>query len=54
MNHDIVMARLARHIADPRLLVIIRRFLQAGMLSGGVHVERQEGTPQGGSLAADR
>ncbi|QVM84212.1 group II intron reverse transcriptase/maturase [Novosphingobium decolorationis] len=51
VNHDIVMARLARHIADPRLLVIIRRFLQAGMLSGGVHVERQEGTPQGGPLS---
>lgn len=51
VNHDIAMARLARHIADPRLLVVVRRFLQAGMLSGGVHVERQEGTPQGGPLS---
>lgn len=36
VNHDIAMARLVRLIADPRLLVIIRRFLQTGMLSGGV------------------
>jgi RNA-directed DNA polymerase len=51
VNHDIAMARLARHIADTRLLAIVRRFLQAGMLSAGVHVERQEGTPQGGPLS---
>jgi RNA-directed DNA polymerase len=51
VNHDIAMARLARHIADPRLLAIVRRFLQAGMLSAGLHVERQEGTPQGGPLS---
>jgi RNA-directed DNA polymerase len=51
VNHDIAMARLARYIAAPRLLAIIRRFLQAGMLSAGVHVERQEGTPQGGPLS---
>lgn len=51
VNHDIAMARLARHIGDTRLLVIIRRFLKAGMLSNGLHVERQEGTPQGGPLS---
>jgi len=51
VNHDILMARLARHIGDKRLLRIIRRFLQAGMMSEGVCVERQEGTPQGGPLS---
>lgn len=51
VNHDIAMDRLARHIADRRLLAIIRRFLQAGMLSGGASVERLEGTPQGGPLS---
>jgi len=51
VNHDILMARLARHIGDKRLLRIIRRFLQAGMMSEGVCVERHEGTPQGGPLS---
>lgn len=51
VNHDVAMSRLARRIGDKRLLGIIRRFLQAGMLANGVHVERQEGTPQGGPLS---
>ncbi|MEK7730540.1 MAG: group II intron reverse transcriptase/maturase [Planctomycetota bacterium] len=51
VNHDILMARLARRIADKRLLRIIRRFLQAGMMHEGVCVERYEGTPQGGPLS---
>ena len=51
VNHDILMARLARHVADKRLLRIIRRFLRAGLLQQGVCVERHEGTPQGGPLA---
>jgi RNA-directed DNA polymerase len=51
VNHDIAMARLARRIGDTRLLGIIRRFLKAGMLSNGLHVERHEGTPQGGPLS---
>jgi RNA-directed DNA polymerase len=51
VNHDIAMSRLAQRIGDTRLLGIIRRFLQAGMLTDGVHVERQEGTPQGGPLS---
>ncbi|MER9058395.1 group II intron reverse transcriptase/maturase [Mesorhizobium sp. M0910] len=51
VNHDVTMSRLARRIGDKRLLGIIRRFLQAGMLANGVHVERQEGTPQGGPLS---
>ncbi len=51
VNHDILMARLARRIADKRLLRIVRRFLEAGMMQNGVHVERREGTPQGGPLS---
>jgi RNA-directed DNA polymerase len=51
VNHDILMARLARRIGDKRLLRIIRRFLQAGMMADGVCVERHEGTPQGGPLS---
>jgi RNA-directed DNA polymerase len=51
VNHDILMARLARRIGDKRLLRIIRRFLQAGMMCNGVCSERTEGTPQGGPLS---
>jgi RNA-directed DNA polymerase len=51
VNHDILMARLARRLGDKRLLRIIRRFLQAGMMADGVCVERHEGTPQGGPLS---
>ena len=51
VNHDILMARLARRIADKRLLRIVRGFLQAGMMHEGVCIERYEGTPQGGPLS---
>jgi RNA-directed DNA polymerase len=51
VNHDILMARLARRIGDKRLLRIVRRFLEAGMMQGGVCIERYEGTPQGGPLS---
>jgi RNA-directed DNA polymerase len=51
VNHDILMARLARHVADKRLLRIVRRFLEAGIMLEGVCVRREEGTPQGGPLS---
>jgi RNA-directed DNA polymerase len=51
VNHDILLSRIARGIGDKRLLLIIRRFLQAGMLQNGVCVAREEGTPQGGPLS---
>lgn len=51
VNHDVLMARLARRIGDRRLLRIVRRFLEAGMMQHGVCVERHEGTPQGGPLS---
>lgn len=51
VNHDILMSRLARKIKDKRLLKIIRRFLQSGIMRNGVCIERHEGTPQGGPLS---
>lgn len=51
VNHDILMARLARRIGDKRLLCIIRRFLQAGLMAEGVCIARHQGTPQGGPLS---
>src|ERR1700719_196998 len=51
VNHDILMSRLARRVGDKRLLRIVRRFLQAGMMVDGVCNDRQEGTPQGGPLS---
>ena len=51
VNHDILMARLARRIADKAVLGLIRRYLQAGIMEGGLYRERHEGTPQGGPLS---
>src|SRR5438105_6459114 len=51
VNHDILMSRVARRIGDKRLLRIIRRFLQAGLMQDWVCVARDEGTPQGGPLS---
>jgi RNA-directed DNA polymerase len=51
VNHDVLMGRLARKISDRRLLRLIRRYLVAGVMDGGVVVERHEGTPQGGPLS---
>lgn len=51
VNHDVLMERLARRIADRRLLRLVRRYLEAGVMVNGVAVERYEGTPQGGPLS---
>ena len=51
VNHDVLMARVARRIGDKRLLRIIRRFVEAGIMVNGVCVRRYEGTPQGGPLS---
>jgi len=51
VNHDVLMARLEKRIGDRRLLRVIRRYLEAGMMADGVVVERHEGTPQGGPLS---
>jgi RNA-directed DNA polymerase len=51
VNHDVLMSRLEKRIGDKRLLRVIRRYLEAGVLANGVVVERHEGTPQGGPLS---
>lgn len=51
VNHDIMMSRLARRIKDKRILRLVRRYLQAGIMEGGVETQRREGTPQGGPLS---
>jgi len=51
INHDILMGRLAKRISDKRILRVIRRYLQAGVLVHGVIQERYEGSPQGGPLS---
>jgi len=51
VNHDIVMSRVARRVKDKQVLRLIRRYLQAGLMEGGVVSPRSEGTPQGGPLS---
>lgn len=51
VQHDVLMERLSRRIEDRRLLRLIRHYLEAGVLAGGVTKERHEGTPQGGPLS---
>jgi RNA-directed DNA polymerase len=51
VNHDVLMGRLVQRIADKRMLGLIRRYLEAGVLAGGITKERHEGTPQGGPLS---
>jgi group II intron reverse transcriptase/maturase len=51
VNHDLLMGRVAKRIADKAMLALIRRYLNAGIMSAGVVVERHEGTPQGGPLS---
>jgi RNA-directed DNA polymerase len=51
VNHDVLMSRLARRVKDERVLRLLRRYLQAGMMSNGLTTVRREGTPQGGPLS---
>jgi len=51
VNHDKLMAKLARRISDKRLLKLIRAFLGAGVMEGGLVSPVDEGTPQGGPLS---
>ncbi len=51
VNHDRLMARLATRIEDKRVLKLIRSFLTAGVMIGGLEEPTEEGTPQGGPLS---
>jgi RNA-directed DNA polymerase len=51
VNHDILMGLVAKRVADKRLLKLIRGFLTAGMMEGGLASPTVEGTPQGGPLS---
>jgi len=51
VNHDVLMARVARRVKDKRVLRLLRRYLESGVMVGGVIQEREEGTPQGGPLS---
>ena len=51
MNHDVLVARVTRRVADQPVLRLIRRYLRAGLMTGGITTARSEGTPQGGPLS---
>ena len=51
VNHDKLMALIAREIKDKRVLKLIRLFLQSGVMINGVYIDTEEGCPQGGPLS---
>jgi group II intron reverse transcriptase/maturase len=51
VNHDILMSRVARKVKDERVLKLIRRYLEAGLMADGIVSARTEGAPQGGPLS---
>lgn len=51
VNHDRLMSAVARRIGDKRVLKLIRAFLEAGVMEGGLVSPVEEGTPQGGPLS---
>jgi RNA-directed DNA polymerase len=51
VNHDMLMARVARVVKDKRVLKLIRAYLESGVMMNGVVMEAEEGVPQGGPLS---
>lgn len=51
VNHDKLMRILSKNIKDRRVLSLIRKYLQSGVMVNGVVIETEEGTPQGGNLS---
>jgi RNA-directed DNA polymerase len=51
VNHDLLMARVARKVTDRRVRILIRRYLQSGVMVGGLATVNRQGTPQGGPLS---
>lgn len=51
VNHDVLMARIGRKVKEQRLLGLIRRYLESGIMQEGLVQPRREGTPQGGPLS---
>lgn len=51
VNHDILMSKVARKVKDKRVLLLIRRYLQAGIMADGLVTQPTKGTPQGGPLS---
>ena len=51
VNHDQLMGKIAARVSDKRLLKLIRGFLRAGVMEGGMVSPVDEGTPQGGPLS---
>jgi group II intron reverse transcriptase/maturase len=51
VNHDVLMSRVVRKVKDERVVKLIRLYLEAGLMEGGVVSARTEGTPQGGPLS---
>ncbi|WP_427340781.1 group II intron reverse transcriptase/maturase, partial [Caloranaerobacter sp. DY30410] len=51
VNHDILMSILAKKIKDKRVLRLIRKYLESGVMIGGLYTKTEEGTPQGGPIS---
>lgn len=51
VNHDKLMRLLSQKIKDSRVISLIRKYLQSGVMINGVVIDTEEGTPQGGNIS---